>query len=328
MKIKNPLISVIVPIYNAEKYIRRCIESILAQTFIDFELLLIDDGSKDNSKAICDIYLKKDDRIKVLHKINGGVSSARNLGLNYAKGKWVAFVDSDDWLEKSYLENFIQIVKNTDPDIIIESPIYVYKYGNKKTNIKDSFYEGSIGLRKFMLNGLLNFTEPHSKLFRLDIIKKYNICFPEDVRIGEDGIFITRFLIHSSKMQVSSKTGYYYSKLTESVQSKYYSPEIEISGIGTWKTYLYQLSNIAGLPHNNEAIWRILSSIIYRYLSAVSKNKNLTFREKLSWIEKLDDDCFTNYGIGRSCSLKGKILKAIIKRRYLLLIIYLFEYNK
>ena len=91
-------ISVIVPIYNAEKHLQSCIDSILAQTFTDFELLLINDGSKDNSGSICDEYVIKDNRVRVFHKENGGVSSARNLGLDNAIGEWVTFVDSDDWI--------------------------------------------------------------------------------------------------------------------------------------------------------------------------------------------------------------------------------------
>ena len=96
-------ISVIVPVYNTEKYLHRCVDSILAQTFTDFELLLIDDGSTDSSGAICDESAQKDSRVRVFHKENGGVSSARNLGLDKAKGKWVTFVDSDDWIKESFL---------------------------------------------------------------------------------------------------------------------------------------------------------------------------------------------------------------------------------
>lgn len=97
----DSMISVIVPVYNVERYLARCIESILSQTYTDFELLLIDDGSKDKSGSICDEYALKDSRIRVFHKPNGGVSSARNVGLDNARGQWVAFCDSDDWLDKS-----------------------------------------------------------------------------------------------------------------------------------------------------------------------------------------------------------------------------------
>lgn len=101
-----PLLSVIVPVYNVEKYLTRCIDSILNQTFSNFELILIDDGSPDRCGEICDTYVQKDARIVVIHKENGGVSSARNKGLDIAKGKYLTFVDSDDDIARTYFYNF------------------------------------------------------------------------------------------------------------------------------------------------------------------------------------------------------------------------------
>jgi Glycosyltransferases involved in cell wall biogenesis len=97
----QPLISVIVPVYKAEEFLPKCINSILSQTYTNFELLLIDDGSPDNSGKICDEHASKDSRVRVFHKQNGGVSSARNLGLREARGEWISWVDADDWIEKT-----------------------------------------------------------------------------------------------------------------------------------------------------------------------------------------------------------------------------------
>ena len=101
---KQPAISIIVPVYNAEKYLRRCIDSILSQSFTDFELILIDDGSTDLSPQICDEYASRDNRIKLIYKKNAGVSAARNDGLDIAQGEFITFVDSDDWVDERYLE--------------------------------------------------------------------------------------------------------------------------------------------------------------------------------------------------------------------------------
>ena len=98
------LISVIVPVYNVEKYLNKCIDSIINQTYKNLEIILVDDGSQDSSGKICDEYTKKDNRIKVIHKENGGVSSARNIGLNNATGEWIAFIDADDWVDEEYLQ--------------------------------------------------------------------------------------------------------------------------------------------------------------------------------------------------------------------------------
>lgn len=104
----RPEISIIVPVYQVEKYLNECIDSILAQTFTDFELILVDDGSPDNCPALCDAAAKRDSRVRVIHKQNGGVSTARNAGLDAAQGNWIAFVDSDDTVEPEYLEKCIR----------------------------------------------------------------------------------------------------------------------------------------------------------------------------------------------------------------------------
>lgn len=111
-------VSIIVPVYQIEKYIRKCIESIQSQTFSDFELILVDDGSKDASGSICDEYAKKDNRIKVIHKKNEGVASARNEGIKLSKGKYVCFIDGDDWIEKFMIENCINRILDTEADVI------------------------------------------------------------------------------------------------------------------------------------------------------------------------------------------------------------------
>ena len=117
------LISVIVPVYKVEKYIHRCVDSILAQTFTDFELILVDDGSPDNCGKICDEYAEKDNRIHVIHKENGGLSDARNAGIDWAfansDSEWITFIDSDDWIHPKYLEALYNAVKETGCEISI-----------------------------------------------------------------------------------------------------------------------------------------------------------------------------------------------------------------
>lgn len=129
LKDKPMKVSFIVPVYKVEKYLSKCIESILCQTYKDFEIILVDDGSPDNSGKLCDAYVQKDSRIKVLHKANGGLSDARNAGLSVAKGEWVIFLDSDDfWLEKDNLENLMKIAEsNSTCDFIGFNCSYYYE---------------------------------------------------------------------------------------------------------------------------------------------------------------------------------------------------------
>ena len=119
-------ISIIVPVYNSEKYLDACIDSILSQSFRDFELILVDDGSKDSSAQICDEYASQDTRVRVIHKANGGVSAARNDGLDIAKGEYITFIDSDDWVEREYLET---LSNYRDYDIVFFSPRVIYEDG-------------------------------------------------------------------------------------------------------------------------------------------------------------------------------------------------------
>ena len=126
-------VSIIVPVYKVEDYIRECLDSILAQTYPYFELILVDDGSPDNCGRICDDYAKGDNRIKVVHKVNGGISSARNAGLEVAKGEWIMHVDGDDWIESDMIESLIEAAKATEADLVFGD---FMKYGPYAGNHK------------------------------------------------------------------------------------------------------------------------------------------------------------------------------------------------
>lgn len=214
-----PKISVIVPVYNAEKYLSKCIDSVLAQTFSDWELLLIDDGSPDRSGEICDEYAAKDSRIRVFHKQNGGVSSARNLGLDKAKGEYVTFVDSDDFLDSSYLTDFF--VSNKRADLYIQGFKNQQKgriISSKQYNTKGYFEELSTPFCYGEKNQLLN--SPVCKLFLLEIISKYKIGFDTNTSYGEDHLFVLDYIIHCRTMTVSDKIGYIYNHHSESLTTR------------------------------------------------------------------------------------------------------------
>lgn len=201
------MISIIVPVYKAEQYINRCIDSILAQTFTDWELLLVDDGSPDRSGEICDEYSKKDKRIMVLHKENGGVSSARNLGLKNAKGEWIAFVDSDDMLENTYLADFD--IENGDADLYIQGYKKI-KNGKivdvKNISCEENSFEGIVASSED--NNIIN--SPCFKLFRTSIIKGNKILFDRHLSIGEDHLFSLYYLLCINKIRYTRVSGYCY----------------------------------------------------------------------------------------------------------------------
>lgn len=188
----SELITIIVPVYNVEDYLPRCIESLILQKYSNIEILLINDGSLDNSLEICRKYAEKDIRIKVFDKVNGGVSSARNVGLENASGKYVMFVDSDDYVSKDYCQNLYNIISYSDLDVVCTSHYNVngdYKKVNSNTvNLKLTSYEA---LKRFFLGNGIN-CYLFSKIFKYETIK--GLQFDESLESAEDVLFIYQTL--------------------------------------------------------------------------------------------------------------------------------------
>ena len=207
----NCLISIIVPIFNTEKYLNQCIQSVLAQTYTYWELLLIDDGSTDASGAICEKYAAQDSRIMVFHKENGGVSSARNLGLYNAKGEWIAFVDSDDWIDSHYIYELVsQICKS---DLIITGATL---YDDECKLIERTKVYESIKIERSSFHLLFSTcdlhyrTSPWGKLYKKNIIDQYNIIFDEKMHHSEDAVFLYKYLLQCDQVQIHSGNLYCY----------------------------------------------------------------------------------------------------------------------
>ena len=205
----SPKISIIVPVYKVERYLHQCINSILSQTFTDFELILVDDGSPDNSGAICDKYAKKDHRVIVAHKENGGVSSARNAGLQICKGEWITFIDADDYIE----QDFLSIPAESPEDLLFQN----YKVLDDDNLTNFAFQKGVVAhqdLRICLNDNIykLIFRTPWGKFFRREIITEYHISFIEGVKIGEDTLFVLDYLYHTKSIRYISQSYYIYRK--------------------------------------------------------------------------------------------------------------------
>ena len=175
----KPEISIIVPVYQVEKYLNECIDSILAQTFTDFELILVDDGSPDNCPALCDAAAKRDSRVRVIHKQNGGVSTARNAGLDAAQGNWIAFVDSDDTAAPEYLEKMHKAVLETGADFAICSSQCIDEMGKTlaggEHRLLNEFLPQEEVLRRMVVS---DFQVPWNKLYRRKLLE--NLRYPEN----------------------------------------------------------------------------------------------------------------------------------------------------
>ena len=219
------LVSVIIPIYNAKKWLSICLDSVVNQTYENIEIILINDGSTDTSLSICNKYASRHKNIVVVDKKNEGVSATRNLGISIANGKYIMFVDSDDWLPRESIEILINELKNTESDfcygkainITLSSNKQPFKNTEKKYVDKTDLYEWYSFLR------LLDWA-PWGKLYKSSIIKENSLEFPLGIKSGEDSIFVTRYLNCCSNVCSIDKTVYYYNRLNErSAVLKYYS---------------------------------------------------------------------------------------------------------
>jgi glycosyltransferase involved in cell wall biosynthesis len=222
----NPKISIVVPIYNVEKYLHKCIDSILAQTFTNFELILVNDGSTDNCREICEEYAKNDRRIKVIHKENGGVSSARNAGIEAATGQYIGFIDSDDYIHEKMYEVLYQNAVRYSSDIVVCDYLKVYEdetpEENSKTGISLQHYSNIEALNQLYTTELGKsdmWVYPVNKLYKRWL---FNDLRYKEGRIYEDEFMVHKILYNSAKvLYVPQKLYYYLQRSTSIVGSKF-----------------------------------------------------------------------------------------------------------
>lgn len=228
------MVSIIVPVYNAEKFLELCITSIINQSYNDIELILIDDGSTDNSGKICDEYALKDERITVFHCRNKGVSAARNIGLDNAKGKYIIFIDSDDYVEKNYVEELVKAIESDKNELAIcgikEIENKKVKIRKKRAKLTGNFYEDYFSLIDFLC-------VPFAKIFLSEIIEKNKIRFDEKLSYAEDEIFNLTYYEFVKKYNFAKKTFYIYNHRYGTLSDKNY-----LRKNNYFSTYLYKLS--------------------------------------------------------------------------------------
>ena len=210
-------ISIVVPVYNSERYLGKCVEGVITQTYQNWELILVDDGSVDKSAAICDEYAAQDLRIKVFHKKNGGVSSARNRGMDNATGKWVTFLDSDDYYDSEFLEGLISRTQGADlvvggfrwfGDYDVNWYISQTRYLQTKEeigNLLNFEYGDSDEMKEKSV-----FLYPWGKLYKMDIIRNNNIHFNENMKVAEDLCFVLSFVTHIKSLSLVESNHYNY----------------------------------------------------------------------------------------------------------------------
>ena len=246
-------LSVIIPVYNAERYIDKCIHSILSQTFTDFELILINDGSKDSSGTICEKYALKDSRIRFFDRTNHGVSATRQFGIEHCRGKYCIQIDADDWIDIDFFEKLIRKVKETNADIVycgfikefIDSSYKVKMFKADDTNTYlSAFFSGK------------TWCSVWNKLISVKLIEDNKISFPESVCMWEDMAFVAKCLVCANAIAFCEDTYYHYTQYNSAslcrTVTMYDMPAHTVSAIndivnffqerGKYSVYYYQLS--------------------------------------------------------------------------------------
>lgn len=274
------MISIIVPVYNAEQYIHRCIDSILAQSYTDFELLLIDDGSPDNCGAICDEYANLDGRVRVFHKENGGVSSARNLGIEKSRGEWITFIDADDYVHPDFLAS---LYAQHDADLIVGSSMLVNS-DEPWNGFSPNEKYGRDVLRKKLDESAFtpNYHGPWAKLYRRDIIIDNHLLYDTRVSLSEDWLFTLHYFQYVQSIRTIDAPYYYYERGNVnglSQNSRYFEEYFYAMGqfeqIATTLEHSFSLSNLRYIYIKSTHIFLV------RQISYLYHNDQLCYRARL-----------------------------------------------
>lgn len=269
------MITVIIPIYKAEKYLPRCLDSLLAQSYTDFECILVDDGSPDNSGALCEEYASQHSCFKVIHKPNGGASSARNAGIDIALGEWVTFVDADDYLDSDYLESLSNVQTRTQTDFVLGGHKKYYANGDLKAErVYDEKFFNQAQFPDLLKQGLLVYQKaPWCKLFKREILNQNGIRFVPGAITGEDEIFMYSYFLCCKSLAFSSCKGYNYIEVEGSLTQK---------GIFPYKNEIISLSHFTKVAHEVYRRYPSYAWIMGQWTFYVSKVINAIYKESIS----------------------------------------------
>lgn len=325
-------LSIIIPVYNAEKYLNKCIDSILNQSFKDFELLLIDDGSKDLSGKICDKYAEVDERVKVFHIQNGGPAKARNLGIKYATGIYIEFVDADDELIPEALENLYILTKN-NPDIIIADS-QIITADEKVKNIISIEKNDQINVEEYLknLNTVRKATLLHyiwNKWYKRKLICENRIIFDENERLGEDFLFNCEIIDKADCVWGTDILLYkYYKRDNGSLSGKYIENELSRRRkMDNTFLQLYENKKIKEECYN--LISRMIGSITLASIQGVfmpGSPDNL--KEKKLYVQEFLNSEYLNYinfySQNKGLTKSEKIASILLKNKWIYLYLILF----
>ena len=289
----NPLISIIIPVYNVQDYLEKCIHSIMNQTIQDIEIILVNDGSTDNSGEICDLYASKDSRIQVIHKINGGLSDARNIGIQYANGEFIGFVDSDDWVEDNMFEILYKLCIETESDIstcLIKGPSAEQEI-TSMNSLNIIAFDSKAALKQLYSGKILGFSVC-DKLFRRSLFE--NIKFPIG-RMYEDGAILYLLFYEANRIIFINFALYNYQHRENSITRRSFSEKRFDVVTNYLETYSFMEKKLPELCiHLNKSFFGSLRYIIVDMLMENNPKKNRTHINRATMLVKENVTKFLN----------------------------------
>lgn len=265
------LVSIIVPVYNTQKYLEQCVTSLLSQTYRNLQIILVDDGSTDGSGNLCDAFATEDGRIQVIHQKNQGVSAARNCGLEKANGEWALFVDSDDILPKDSLASLVKsgadltmgcLEEFDESGSLVEAPKFIPSQTLSRKQALEMLFDESVwGYQGYLCN----------KLYRLQVIQNFKIRFDPVIQYNEDRLFVMEYLLHCNNITIIPQTVYFYRQRAE-------------SAMGQMKA-LFKPAMLTEL----DAFEKMKELVYEEYPNIYRKIASLSFEKALFWLNQIPD---------------------------------------
>lgn len=301
------ILSIIVPVYKVEeRLLSRCIKSILSQTFTDFELILVDDGSPDNYRKYYKKYMHIDDRVKFIHKENGGVSSARNIGIKVSKGEYISFIDADDWIDDDFYKLMIDYAEKYNLDLVVSG--YVKNINNKDIKVlkktESKIFNSTEGLQKLIDRKIYEWS-PCDKIYKSKVIKN-KIFFDEKISMGEDLDFLWKVFKSCNKIGYIPLHKYHYYFRADSA-TNINSPEKKCSSVKVMRDILDEAENM------DKELYKRMKELYVKELASCCRNLLIYSDDKRKYeklIRKYQKEIRNNlmFGIkGKSFSFKIKL---------------------
>lgn len=325
-------VSIVVPVYNTAEYLPACLDSILAQSFTDFELILVDDGSTDDSLRICEAYAFRDARIRVFHQQNAGVSAARNLGVEQAQGDWLCYVDSDDVVLPAYLQDMLEAADAED--CLVMGNISDSRMKGLITS--DVVLEGEAMVRYMLSHNILNLSGPVAKLYNRATLVRYGIRFPQDIHYGEDLLYFLQYLNHIGRVAFRQSELYQVTMREGSLSRGYYPFESEYA---CFETCLSEMTTFASRLTLSDAektavVWRNRTAqfFLHSVKSIYALSNAYAWSEQMRRLQSIPVAYYRSFGKAfRPEGFSSRLVSTLVSNRWFTLLLvfgYCYEQSR